>query len=92
MYRWALFDRDPLKTFDFGSVTLLGDAAHPLLPYGVVSNLSAAASFAASVFSTTAFSAAICFAAICFAAISSAAVSSAAAVSIVSPMLLLLPP
>ncbi|CAE7332178.1 phzS [Symbiodinium sp. CCMP2456] len=31
---WALFDRDPLETFDFGNVTLLGDAAHPLLPYG----------------------------------------------------------
>lgn len=31
---WALFDREPLETFDFGSVTLLGDAAHPLLPFG----------------------------------------------------------
>jgi 2-polyprenyl-6-methoxyphenol hydroxylase-like FAD-dependent oxidoreductase len=31
---WAMFDREPLKSFDFGSVTLLGDAAHPLLPYG----------------------------------------------------------
>jgi len=31
---WALFDRDPLDNFDFGNVTLLGDAAHPLLPYG----------------------------------------------------------
>ncbi|CAE8652772.1 unnamed protein product, partial [Polarella glacialis] len=31
---WALFDRDPLDTFDFGCTTLLGDAAHPLLPYG----------------------------------------------------------
>ena len=31
---WALFDRDPLDSFDFGSVTILGDAAHPLLPYG----------------------------------------------------------
>jgi len=31
---WSLFDRDPLETFDFGNVTLLGDAAHPLLPYG----------------------------------------------------------
>lgn len=31
---WALFDRDPIETFDFGTVTLLGDAAHPLLPYG----------------------------------------------------------
>jgi len=31
---WALFDRDPIDSFDFGNVTLLGDAAHPLLPYG----------------------------------------------------------
>jgi len=31
---WALFDRDPLDSFDFGTVTLLGDSAHPLLPYG----------------------------------------------------------
>lgn len=31
---WAMFDREPLNSFDFGSVTLLGDAAHPLLPYG----------------------------------------------------------
>lgn len=31
---WALFDRDPLSSFDFGNVTLLGDAAHPLLPFG----------------------------------------------------------
>jgi len=31
---WALFDRDPLDSFDFGAVTLLGDAAHPLLPFG----------------------------------------------------------
>merc|ERR1712039_233422 len=31
---WALFDRDPLKSFAFDTVTLLGDAAHPLLPYG----------------------------------------------------------
>jgi len=31
---WGLFDRDPLDSFDFGRVTLLGDAAHPLLPFG----------------------------------------------------------
>eukprot|EP00929_Paragymnodinium_shiwhaense_P048378 TRINITY_DN2446_c0_g1_i1.p1 TRINITY_DN2446_c0_g1~~TRINITY_DN2446_c0_g1_i1.p1 ORF type:complete len:451 (+),score=121.98 TRINITY_DN2446_c0_g1_i1:86-1438(+) len=31
---WCLFDRDPIASFDFGKVTLLGDAAHPLLPYG----------------------------------------------------------
>lgn len=34
---WALFDRDPLESFVFEGhdhVTLLGDAAHPLLPFG----------------------------------------------------------
>jgi len=34
---WALFDRDPLESFIFEAhdhVTLLGDAAHPLLPFG----------------------------------------------------------
>eukprot|EP00927_Polykrikos_kofoidii_P077512 TRINITY_DN74453_c0_g1_i1.p1 TRINITY_DN74453_c0_g1~~TRINITY_DN74453_c0_g1_i1.p1 ORF type:complete len:461 (-),score=92.90 TRINITY_DN74453_c0_g1_i1:81-1412(-) len=31
---WAMFDRDPLESWDFGNITLLGDAAHPLLPYG----------------------------------------------------------
>jgi salicylate hydroxylase len=31
--RWALFDSDPLKTWTHGRATLLGDAAHPLLPF-----------------------------------------------------------
>lgn len=31
---WALFDREPLETWDFGTATLLGDAAHPMMPYG----------------------------------------------------------
>ena len=31
---WALFDRDPVPQWSFGRVTLLGDAAHPLLPFG----------------------------------------------------------
>ena len=31
---WALFDRDPVPRWSFGRVTLLGDAAHPLLPFG----------------------------------------------------------
>jgi salicylate hydroxylase len=31
--RWALFDGDPLDTWSRGRVTLLGDAAHPLLPF-----------------------------------------------------------
>lgn len=31
--RWALFDCDPLATWSQGRATLLGDAAHPLLPF-----------------------------------------------------------
>ncbi|GGX48730.1 monooxygenase [Tateyamaria omphalii] len=30
--RWALFDRTPLPRWHEGKVTLLGDAAHPMLP------------------------------------------------------------
>lgn len=30
--RWALFDRAPLSRWHDGQVTLLGDAAHPMLP------------------------------------------------------------
>jgi 2-polyprenyl-6-methoxyphenol hydroxylase-like FAD-dependent oxidoreductase len=32
--KWALFDRDPFPRWGRGSVTLLGDACHPMLPYG----------------------------------------------------------
>jgi salicylate hydroxylase len=31
--RWALYDRDPLPNWTVGRVTLLGDAAHAMLPY-----------------------------------------------------------
>ena len=31
--RWALYDRDPLARWSVGRVTLLGDAAHAMLPY-----------------------------------------------------------
>jgi salicylate hydroxylase len=31
--RWALYDRDPLPAWTFGRVTLLGDAAHAMLPH-----------------------------------------------------------
>ncbi len=33
VYRWAMYDRDPLETWGEGRVTLLGDACHPMLPY-----------------------------------------------------------
>ena len=32
-YKWALFERDPLPSWTSGPATLLGDAAHPMLPY-----------------------------------------------------------
>jgi salicylate hydroxylase len=32
-YKWGLFDRNPLATWTRGRVTLLGDAAHPMLPF-----------------------------------------------------------
>jgi salicylate hydroxylase len=31
--KWALYDRAPLKRWGRGPVTLLGDAAHPMLPF-----------------------------------------------------------
>jgi salicylate hydroxylase len=31
--KWALFDRDPLDRWTVGRVTLMGDAAHPMLPF-----------------------------------------------------------
>jgi salicylate hydroxylase len=32
-FKWALLGREPLQRFSFGRVTLLGDAAHPTLPF-----------------------------------------------------------
>ena len=34
IYKYPLVDRDPLPTWSFGRVTLLGDAAHPMYPKG----------------------------------------------------------
>jgi salicylate hydroxylase len=31
--KWALYDRAPLRSWGAGPVTLLGDAAHPMLPF-----------------------------------------------------------
>lgn len=33
LYRWALFDRAPLSKWTDGRVALMGDAAHPMLPF-----------------------------------------------------------
>jgi 2-polyprenyl-6-methoxyphenol hydroxylase-like FAD-dependent oxidoreductase len=34
VYQYPMVDRDPLPTWNFGRVTLLGDAAHPMHPVG----------------------------------------------------------
>ena len=33
VHKWAIFERDPLPTWNDGNVTLLGDACHPMTPY-----------------------------------------------------------
>ena len=33
VFKWALYDRDPLDQWTKDRVTLLGDAAHPMLPF-----------------------------------------------------------
>jgi len=32
-FRWALYDREPMPAWTKGRLTLLGDAAHPMLPH-----------------------------------------------------------
>jgi len=34
IYQYPMVDRDPLPTWNFGQVTLVGDAAHPMYPVG----------------------------------------------------------
>jgi len=33
LFKWPLFDRDPIERWTDGRITLLGDAAHPMLPF-----------------------------------------------------------
>ncbi|MEM7018855.1 MAG: FAD-dependent monooxygenase [Pseudomonadota bacterium] len=33
LFKWALFDREPMSTWGKGRVSLLGDACHPTLPF-----------------------------------------------------------
>jgi salicylate hydroxylase len=33
LFKWGLFDRDPIRSWSSGHVVLLGDAAHPVLPF-----------------------------------------------------------
>ncbi len=33
LFRWALFDREPLEQWNDGHITLVGDACHPMLPF-----------------------------------------------------------
>jgi salicylate hydroxylase len=33
IYKWGLFDRDPMSRWSLAGATLLGDAAHPMLPF-----------------------------------------------------------
>ena len=50
--KWALLDADPLHSWGYGRVALLGDAAHPILPFlaqGAVMALEDAVTLGAAV-------------------------------------------
>src|SRR6185437_15250056 len=32
-FKWAIYDREPFSVWTKGSITLLGDACHPMTPY-----------------------------------------------------------
>ncbi|MBK6598958.1 MAG: FAD-dependent monooxygenase [Proteobacteria bacterium] len=32
-FQWGLLDREPIAQYDYGNIALLGDAAHPMLPF-----------------------------------------------------------
>jgi salicylate hydroxylase len=52
VFRWALYDREPLTVWSTTTTTLLGDAAHPMLPYlaqGAAQSIEDAAALAASI-------------------------------------------
>jgi salicylate hydroxylase len=52
VFRWALYDREPLTAWSTATTTLLGDAAHPMLPYlaqGAAQSIEDAAALAVSI-------------------------------------------
>ena len=51
VFRWALYDREPLAGWSTAATTLLGDAAHPMLPFlaqGAAQAIEDAAALAAT--------------------------------------------